>query len=271
MLSSNNFFLNIIQKELNDKNVIYDRNDAVISWSENNSDQKNVAKRIKENHVFIQIDNTIYLNVGYLGNIFISTKNNIDNLHNRIKTYRTSFPIFKLIVCEDDKPNLTMFKLLHNLPSYIDGGNNEVCFKNIPLSNIIDYLLSINIDNIYSLFKSMDTEFLHSSTLFFNQLMDAYNFDVCFIDILHPKVINITIRHNIVKTIPKSEHEIIEQHRVYKLIHNESENKVDLSLQKYNRFHSQGCYKTSYYLHANPYKEYSSICKKLQEIEKLFS
>ena len=173
MLKAENYFLNIIQKDLCDTNVMFDHNDVHPPSYTENYDllelEYKIKKAIQMNGVFIYSDNTLYLNIGY----WIKPSDNYGHIHlddiikdfgliySDAHRYKTRFPLLELEFNENGLLKKPVMDLFNDMTPY---------YENLTIMKTLDYISRLDIDRIYRLLKRMNCQFLYFGTSLFNLL-----------------------------------------------------------------------------------------------------
>lgn len=181
MLKAENYFLNLIQKDLCDTNVMCDRNDVYplcYTGKYNLLDlERRIKKAVQMNGVFIYSDNTLYLNIGY----WIKPSNNYGHIHlddiikdfgliySDAHRYKTRFPLLELEFNKNGLLEKPVMELFDSMTPRVDKNKLDE-YKDLTTVETLDYISRLDIDRIYDFLKSMDCQFLYFGTFLFNLL-----------------------------------------------------------------------------------------------------
>lgn len=181
MLKAENYFLNLIQKDLCDTNVMFDRNDAYPLCYTGKYDlldlEHKIKKAVQMNGVFIYSDNTLYLNIGY----WIKPSDDYDHIHlddiikdfgliySDAHRYKTRFPLLELEFNENGLLEKPVMELFDSMTPRVDKNKLDE-YEDLTTVETLDYISSLDIDRIYDFLKSMNCQFLYFGTFLFNLL-----------------------------------------------------------------------------------------------------
>ena len=145
-------FLRFTQKDLDDDNVLYTKSDIVrdslntkfLDYKKFDETKSSIKNRIKENKTFIYADKTLYLNIGCYNKSFT------DN-------YEKLLPLFHIDVDDSNDNICSYIKILKNADDEII--NNGP--KYLTTLQLMNKIVNLDTDKIYTICKSMSLEFLY--------------------------------------------------------------------------------------------------------------
>ena len=176
MANEAKYLIKFVQKDLNDDQVLFSDNDLIrfklntkLGEHQDTNDTKNIIRHyIKNNRMFSYDKRILYFNIGYSGDLNISSNglksnipNNPDTGYHPIQLHRAMFPICSIIISDqsDEDDYYIVRKIFKNIELNIADG----IYGKKNMARLTSAILNINHTAAYKLFSRAYLEFLYFS------------------------------------------------------------------------------------------------------------